>query len=214
MTDQLKKWMGEFGDDYTDRCMPDDKMINDRTMFWSGILAMISPLGNDPPKRILEVGSNVGANLLAIDKVYSAFDMPVSLYYNEPNKKAREILDQQPIRSKNEVMGNLQSLECNDGHVDTVITCGVLIHVHPDNLYAAMREVYRVSSKYIVCAEYFSPEPREILYRGSSNMLWSRDFGSEWIDKFPGMRCVGYSFAWKRMTGMDNLVVWVFQKVN
>lgn len=210
MSDQLKEWMGTFGDEYTERNMPDEKNIMQRMYFWTNNFAAVP----SPPKEIFEIGSNVGANLLAIDNIFKGSQENVELLYNEPNEKANKIIQQQNIRSLRKIGGDLGCLECDSGIADLVFTCGVLIHIHPDDLYTAMREIYRTSRKYIICSEYFSPHLREIIYRDKKEMLWARDFGSEWLDKFNGLRCVGYNFAWKRITGMDNLTTWIFEKAN
>lgn len=207
--DQLSEWTGEFGDDYTDRNIPDDVNIANRVMYWTGVFSNLTTV----PMSMLEVGANVGANLVAIDTIYSTIGKPVTLYYNEPNNKALKIIKEQTIRDIRKVDGTAQGLNVSDGAVDLSFTCGVLIHIHPNDLSKAMEEIYRASKKYIVCSEYFSPDLREIQYRGKSGMLWTRDFGSEWLDKFK-LRCINYNFAWKRLTGMDNLTTWVFEKVN
>ena len=84
---------------------------------------------------------------------------------------------------------------------------------HPDNLLLAYNEIYRVTKRYIICMEYFSPECREINYRGEEELLWSNDFGKIWLENFP-LRCIGYGFSWKKMSGLDNLNWFIFEKVN
>jgi len=207
--EQLTKWMNEFGDDYTDRNLPDDAAMNNRLGFWFGTLSVVPKI----PESILEVGANIGANLTSIDKVYkNMLGKRADLYYIEPNEKANRILQEQNPQFKR-IHGEAKEIHMNNGAVELAFTCGVLIHIPPDELNAAMKEIYRVSRKYIICAEYFSPEEREIKYRGQNNMLWARDYGAEWLDKF-NLRCVSYSFAWKRITGMDNLTVWLMEKVD
>ena len=51
-----------------------------------------------------------------------------------------------------------------------------------------------------------------IPYRGHTDALWRRDYGSIWLDNFTDLHCQGAIFAWKRMTGLDNLTFWVFEK--
>lgn len=212
---QLETWMGEFGDEYTDRNMPDDKIIQQRMMFMSG---MMSTLPNIPyqgePKSILEVGANVGANLRALEAVYKLHDKQVDLFAVEPNTKAKKILMNQNIQGLKIIEGDACHIGAPTASMDVVFTCGVLIHIHPNNFQAALGELYRVSRKFIMCAEYFSPETREIKYRDREGLLWTRDYGEEWLKAFPALRCCGYSFAWKRFTGMDNLTWWTFEKAN
>ena len=44
------------------------------------------------------------------------------------------------------------------------------------------------------------------------NRLFKRDFGGLWLDTCPDLRVVAYGFAWKRLTGLDNLTWWLFEK--
>ena len=44
-----------------------------------------------------------------------------------------------------------------DSYVDLVFTNGVLFHILPDKLKQIMSKINRVSKKYILCSEYFSP---------------------------------------------------------
>src|SRR5687767_5938038 len=212
---QLEAWQGEFGDEYTDRNSIDEKTIHQRIAFLSGVM---STLPNLPyygePRSFLEVGANVGANLKALSEIYTSHNKQAELNAIEPNHKARRILCNQDINGLNLVKGSATNIEAPNASFDVVFTCGVLIHVAPQNLQKAMGEIYRVSRKFIICAEYFSPEPREIKYRDKDGMLWARDYGDIWLNSFPGLRCCGYSFAWKRFTGMDNLTWWTFEKVN
>ena len=71
---------------------------------------------------------------------------------------------------------------------------------------------HRVARRYIVCVEYFSDQPETIPYRGHSEVLFKRDFGSLWLDCFPDLRVLDYGFFWKRLTGLDNLTWWLFEK--
>jgi hypothetical protein len=99
-----------------------------------------------------------------------------------------------------------------DKAIDMVFTSGVLIHIHPDNLLVTCAEIHRVSRRYIACIEYFSDKPEETTYRGNSDVLFKRDFGGYWADNFPDLRLLGYGFAWKRYSGLDNLTWWLFEK--
>ena len=99
-----------------------------------------------------------------------------------------------------------------DGSIDLVFTSGVLIHVAPEFLEVAYREMYRVARRYLLTIEYFSAEPETKTYRGEDGLLFKRDFGSLWLDLFPPLILVDYGFFWKRATGLDNLTWWLFAK--
>ena len=98
------------------------------------------------------------------------------------------------------------------GAVDMAFTSGVLIHIHPDQLPASIEEIHRVARRYIVCIEYFSDKPEMIPYRGHDDRLFKRDFGGLYLDRFPDLQLLDYGFAWKRVTGLDNLTWWLFEK--
>ena len=36
--------------------------------------------------------------------------------------------------------------------------------------------------------------------------------GGFWLDHLPGLRVIAYGFSWKRLTGLDNLTWWLFEK--
>jgi pseudaminic acid biosynthesis-associated methylase len=103
-------------------------------------------------------------------------------------------------------------LPLQDAAVEFSFTSGVLIHIAPDDLLASCAEIYRVSSRYIACAEYFNPTPVEIEYRGHSGVLFKRDFGGYWLDNFLDLELVDYGFLWRRATGLDDLTWWLFRK--
>ena len=75
-----------------------------------------------------------------------------------------------------------------------------------------MREIHRVSSKYVFCSEYFSPKAETISYRGETDLLFKNDFGSLYLDLFPDLRLVDYGFFWRRTTVMDDCTWWLFRK--
>ncbi len=204
-SDQLKFWRGDFGDAYTDRNASEAAQLRARTAMWAPIMAAMVGAA---PRSILEVGANVGNNLRALQHLTDA-----ELHAVEPNAKARQILvDDHVVPAAHAHDGVASAIDLPDSAVDLAFTSGVLIHIHPDDLDASYREIHRVAARYIVCIEYFSDQPEEIAYRGHSERLFKRDFGGHWLDLFPGLETVAYGFAWKRLTGLDNLTWWVFRK--
>jgi spore coat polysaccharide biosynthesis protein SpsF len=202
---QESLWRGEFGDAYVDRNAVDPAMLAARTASWSEILKTVA---GAPPQSILEVGSNIGLNLRALRRL-----SPATFYALEPNEKARERLIGDQVVDKDRVLNGLASkIPLADGAVDLAFTAGVLIHIHPDNLLASMREIHRVSRRYVVCIEYFADKPTEIPYRGHSEALFKRDFGGYYLDNFPDLKVVDYGFFWSRLTTLDNLTWWIFEK--
>ncbi len=189
-------WTTDFGDAYTQRQLDNGDA---RLQMWRMILPR-------HVESILEVGANVGANIEAISQFSAA-----ELYATEPNDQARQQLINKGICV--EVSGDRAAeLQPPDDEFDLVFTSGVLIHVPPDQLRVSMQEIHRVAKRWIICAEYFAPQEEMIPYRGHDNALWRRDYGSLYLDQFPDLKCTLCTFAWKRMTGLDNLTFWVFEK--
>ena len=196
MNQQIEAWEGELGNAYIER--NGDKTIQSRIAMWRRILRDITP------ETILEVGANIGLNIRALRKVTEAKLLAV-----EPNNAARRVLK---TVTDDAYDGTADKLWLANDTVNLVATCGVLIHIHPDDLADACAEMYRVSNRYIVCIEYFSDKPEEIEYRGQSGMLWKRDFGSFWMEQHPDLKLLDYGFFWRRATGLDNLTWWLWEK--
>lgn len=204
-TAQLLFWRGEFGGDYIERNSANAQNLRARVAMWSEIMRSVSGV---PPRSILEVGSNIGNNLRALQALTGA-----KLYAVEPNAQARAVLLQDGVVEPDCAFeGIAANIPLADHTVEMAFTCGVLIHIHPDDLLASCKEIYRVSSQYIACVEYFSDKPEMIPYRGHDDRLFKRDFGGFWMDKFPDLRVLGCGFLWKRITGLDNLTWWIFEK--
>src|SRR5690606_27319490 len=81
-----------------------------------------------------------------------------------------------------------QALPYDDASIDLVFTSGVLIHVAPADLPAVMDETVRVARRYVWCNEYFAKQPEEIPYRGRAGLLFKRDFGRLYLERYPSLR--------------------------
>jgi pseudaminic acid biosynthesis-associated methylase len=204
-TPQLAMWRGAFGDAYTDRNIASPEMMGARIALWAQILGHTIAA---PPGSILEVGANLGINLRALRAITAA-----RLYAVEPNDKAREILLRDGIVEPQDMRaGMATAIDLPDDVAYLAFTSGVLIHIHPDELLASCQEIHRCTARWIVCIEYFADKPEMIPYRGEVDRLFKRDFGGFWLDNFPDLRITAYGFAWKRVTGLDNLTWWLFEK--
>ena len=195
-------WTSPFGDDYTARNR--NAALGSREALWEMLLPVDCA-------SVLEVGANVGHNLVAISNINTC-----DLFACEPNAMARseliatlDDLDQPP---QHVTADRADKLSFGDGVADLAFTLGVLIHIPPDQLLASMREIHRCARRWIVCGEYFAPQQEMVPYHGHNDALWRRDYGSLWLDHFPDLHCQTCFFAWKRMTGLDNLTVWLFKK--
>jgi pseudaminic acid biosynthesis-associated methylase len=77
-----------------------------------------------------------------------------------------------------------------DGFFDLVLTSGVLIHIAPEDLPKALREVYRCTRQWIWGFEYYSPQPVEVRYRDQQGLLWKMDYASRYLDHFKDLELV------------------------
>ena len=81
------------------------------------------------------------------------------------------------------------------------------------DLVRAVDEIVRVSRKYVLCIEYFSHTPEDIVYHGRKGLLFKRDFGGFYLDRFPNLKIVNYGFFGKReLRIFDDLNWWLFKK--
>lgn len=208
LTAPLDDWTGAFGDTYTERNPPN---IEPRMALWEEIIW--DKYGNlrVNPREILEVGANVGQNLIALKRLLSVPAVGV-----EPNAKALDALRAAGITG---YPGTAEALDFPADAFDLVFTSGVLVHIPPvgavggarSPLWQACSEIARVSKRWVVAIEYFSAQPREIIYRDRRGLLWARDFGQFYIQEF-GLEPMACGFAWKALTGLDNLTWWLLRK--
>ncbi len=186
--DQLSEWDGKFGKAYTNRNNLTAAQLDAlyrknfgiaKTQMNKEFLSSI-----DPDARILEVGCNVGNQLVHLQK--SGF---TDLWGIEVSKYAIEAAKQK-IKNVNIVRAPASDIPFKDGFFDLAFTSGVLIHISPTSLGAAMDEIYRASKKYIWCFEYFAANITEVEYRGKQGLLWKNDFLRLFTDRFPRLRVV------------------------
>jgi pseudaminic acid biosynthesis-associated methylase len=207
-------WESDWGDSYQQRNASNWQSIKNRSRLFGDIfLAMENANKANPspqpfPASVIEVGGGCGDNLRAIDMIYERSRQPVTLMSCDPNATARAAMtDVADVRP-----GDLSALPYGDDAADLVFTSGVLIHVPPADLDRALSEIYRVSKRWILSIEYYNNVPEEIRYRGNDGMMWRRDWGEAWLEKYPELKCIGVGFAWKRTTGLDNLHFFLFEK--
>lgn len=197
-TSQLELWKSAFGREYTDR---NDQEKPERVTSWRRLLDGIVP------RRACEVGCNVGWNLeylrrLGVEELYAV----------EPQAYAVS-----RARARNPVFNVLQGtafdLPFKDGFADLAFTSGVLIHIAPDQIGAALDEIYRVSNRYIVAIEYgmAHQKDQEVLYRGKQSALWKRDHGALWQRRFPDLKQIR-TLEFGVADGYDDCTAHLFEK--
>lgn len=187
-TSQLKNWTGVFGKEYTDRNAVSLKGLDKSYIENYGIARtdlnkdFLSKI--DRSARILEVGSNIGMQLLCLQNM--GFK---NLYGIEPQsyavQKAKENSE-----GINIIKGDVFDIPFKDGYFDVVFTSGVLIHINPKDIKKALKEIHRCSRKYIWGFEYYADKYEEIIYRGRKNLLWRTDFARLYLSLFNDLELV------------------------
>lgn len=157
------------------------------------------------PRSILELGANVGMNYLGIKGVLR----DVEFTGVEINKDALTALEKTGCRA---VGGSVFEFETEESF-DLVFTKGVMIHINPARLNELYSKLVRLSNKYVLIVEYYSPNPVEVSYRGHSQKLFKRDFAGEMLDLFAELTLVDYGFVYHRgESPQDDLTWFLMQK--
>ena len=190
-------WTGQFGDEYTERCGGD---LDKRREFWADIIKMAKPY------NVLEVGCNTGMNLAMMLPYMQEED---NLWGCDVNNKALAICH---ARNKwiNAVRASGFDLPFRDGYFDHVFTCGCLIHQAPSEVERMMREIIRISAKYVLAVEYASDAFEEIPYRGCNEALFKGPYGKIYESKY-GLRLIATGFLTKK-EGFDDTTSWFLGK--
>jgi pseudaminic acid biosynthesis-associated methylase len=179
-------WAGAFGDAYTGRNR-DSKFVATSTALFARILSRTSGI-----RSALELGANVGLNLLALKTLIPQ----VQLKAVEINQSAYAQLSK--IDGVEAVHGSILDYRPAEPLVDLAFTSGVLIHIHPDRLREAYEVLYAASRRYVLVCEYYNPVPVEVAYRGHAERLFKRDFAGEIMTLFPDLSLLDYGFVYHR----------------
>ena len=191
-------WSGEFGDAYTER---NAAAGDERRRFW------LATLEEFPASRVLEVGCNLGANLRWIERAGG----PGAVCGVDVNLHALGRLGR-AVPAARPVAATALGLPFRERAFDLVFTVGVLIHQPPAALPAVMAEIVRCSRRFVLCGEYYAPEPTEVAYRGQTGALFKRDFGGLYRQLFPGLTLRKQQFL-SKADGWDDVTFWMFEKV-
>jgi pseudaminic acid biosynthesis-associated methylase len=208
--EQTKFWQGQFGNDYTARNI--NLVENNYQMFSKIFIKMFSDDGvlwnDDIPeiKSIIEFGSGSGQNIQALQRIFPDVEYTAV----EINKIACDEL--QGLNKINLKIYDKSILDWNYNYkYDLVLSKGLLIHIHPDNIQKAYEVLYNASNKYILLCEYYSPERQKIFYRGEHNKLWKFDFIKPMLDK--DCKILDYGFVSKYDKYFEDDLTWVlFEK--
>ena len=187
-TQQEEVWNGEFGEKYTDRNIMSPDELDQLCIDNYGISRtelnkeVLDKLNVD---RILEVGCNVGNQLLLLKKMGYA-----NLWGIELQEYAVEIARKR-TSGINIAKGSAFDIPYKNNFFDLVFTSGVLIHISPDDIDKILDEIYRCTNKYIWGFEYYHPGGHQMVnYRGGDNLLWKTDFAKLFLDRFLDLELV------------------------
>jgi len=187
-TPQLGAWCGEFGREYTMRSCLTPEQVDalwrknygvSRTQLNRRFLGSIAT-----DARILEVGCNIGNQLSLLQRLgYS------HLYGVDVQDYALEIAGSR-LKNVNFAQASSFSLPYEDKYFDLVFTSGVLIHVSPNDLPAALDEIHRCAKGCIWGSEYHASGVTKINYRGHGELLWKMDYAREYLARFADLELV------------------------
>ena len=185
-TDQEVFWAGEFGTEYIQRNQGDALLASNLDFFAKALYAARGV------KTAIEFGANIGMNLKALKLLHPTQEQ----HGIEINADAARQLAQ--VISAGHVY-QTSILDFQPGQIwDLVLIKGVLIHINPDALPQVYEKLVAASGRYLLVAEYYSPAPVAIPYRGHADRLFKRDFAGEIMDRHPQMQLVDYGFAYRR----------------
>ena len=188
-------WAGPFGDAYLER---NRGAGSEREPFWHDLLLEFAA------DTVLEVGCGGGGNLQwIVPRCEAAWGVDVSpaalaaLARNVPNAKG--------------VRAEARSLPFEDNAFDLAFTAGVLIHQPETTVEEVVREIVRVSRRYVLALEYDAPSTEAIPYHGETDALFRRDYEALFRSLFPDLRLLRQGFL-PRSSGWDDVTWWLFEK--
>ena len=187
-TEQIRTWTGDFGREYTDRNTYSPAELDEfyRRQYGITRTQLNDRLLEGVPRdaRILEVGCNTGMQLLVLQ--HMGF---THLYGIEIQSYA---LDRARPRIPGATLTEASAfaIPYTDRFFDLVFTSGVLIHIAPVDLPAALAEIHRCAHRWIWGFEYFAQETTEVTYRGHTSLLWKTDYARAYMRHFPDLELV------------------------
>ena len=191
-TEQMEIWSDEFGQAYTDRNTLTPEGLQKLYLHNYGVTR--SEMNNlflnelDRSMRILEVGSNVGNQLIALQEMgfNNLYGIELQSYAVERSKAL--------TKNVNIIQGSAFDIPYKDNYFDLVFTSGVLIHLHPKDISTALTEIHRCAKRYIWGFEYYAEKYTEIPYRDHKSLLWKANFSQEYLKLFADIQLVKEKF--------------------
>ena len=187
----MADWEGAFGDEYTVR----NAELADRTRFFQRFLKY-------DIVDAFEIGCNIGTNMKVLEK------LGVDTIGCDINTTAVNVA----------VLNGLKAYIASGtttadyGKYDFVFTVGVLIHQRTPELISMMKEMKRLSGRYVMFAEYVGDD-EEVPYRGERFALFKRKFGRIFESLFPKSVLMESGTAGEEL-GFDNVTYWLYDISN
>lgn len=186
-TKQLKVWTGSFGKEYTDRNTQtvsgldqdykEELGVSATALFQEGLHGL-------PVASILEVGCNIGNKMAILNSLGYK-----NLTGVEPQQYAISLGEKlHPFITYKQ--GTIFELPFPDSQFDLVFTSDVLIHISPRYLSKALKEIVRVSRKFILGFEFYADKPQEVAYRSFRDLMWRRNYKQDYLKIFPDLSIV------------------------
>ena len=201
LTGQETFWQGEFGNQYVDRNVGQPLVAANLALF-AKALTRVGRIDS-----LVELGTNAGNNLQALRQLLPRCELS-GVEINASACAAAQALGIAQIWH-----GSLFDFP-RERTYDLTLSKGVLIHLAPQLLPAAYAQLYELSQRYILIAEYYNPAPVEVPYRGNSGKLFKRDFAGEMLDRYDDLQLLDYGFGYHRdpQFPVDDITWFVLEK--
>jgi len=187
----MADWEGDFGDQYTIR----NAELADRTKFFQRFLRY-------EIVDAFEIGCNIGTNMKVLEK------LGVDTVGCDVNATAVNIATLNNLKAYVDTGTGVGAYDT----YDLVFTVGVLIHQQTAELIKMMKEMVRLSDRYVMFAEYVGDD-EEVTYHGERHALFKREYGRIFESLFPRAELVETGEAGKEM-GFDNVTYWMYDISN
>jgi spore coat polysaccharide biosynthesis protein SpsF len=201
LTEQEAFWQGEFGNQYVERNVGQPLVAANLALF-AQALTRVGQIDS-----LVELGTNAGNNLQALNQLLPRCEL-FGVEINASACAAARALGIARIWQ-----GSLFDFP-RERTFDLTLSKGVLIHLAPELLPAAYAQLYELSQRYILIAEYYNPTPVEVPYRGNSGKLFKRDFAGEMLDRYDDLQLLDYGFGYHRdrQFPVDDITWFVLEK--
>ncbi len=185
-TPQETFWAGAFGTEYINR-NNSDSLLASNINFFASALQKIQPI-----KSCIEFGANIGMNIKALKSLYPTIEAHGIEINNEAAHQLGETIPKNQIYNSS-ILDFLPTRQW-----ELVLAKTVLIHIEPNSLPSVYEKLVRSTSRYLLVAEYYSPKPVEVSYRGHTDRLFKRDFAGEILDTYDELQLIDYGFSYHR----------------